>query len=58
MFDWVLFLGLVGVSIPGIVVAVPQLLNTLEKTIRNMVFEPPIYVRIQHISSILLVCWT
>lgn len=33
MFDWLLFLCLVGVSTPGSVVAIPQVLNTLEKTI-------------------------
>jgi len=33
LFDWLLFLCLLGVSIPGVIVAIPQVLNTVEKTI-------------------------
>lgn len=39
MFNWALFLILVGVSVPGVIVAIPQLLNTLEKTILNKLPE-------------------
>ncbi|HEY33075.1 MAG TPA: CPBP family intramembrane metalloprotease [Dehalococcoidia bacterium] len=38
MFDWLLFLCLLGVSTPGVIVAIPQVLNTVEKTV---VSEPP-----------------
>jgi len=33
MFDWVLFLCLVGVCIPGVIVAIPQVFSITEKTI-------------------------
>jgi hypothetical protein len=32
-FNWVLFLCLVGVCLPGVLVAIPQVLSSLEKTI-------------------------
>ncbi len=31
MFNWVLFLCLVGVCIPGVLVAIPQTLSTIER---------------------------
>ncbi len=32
-FNWALFFCLVGICLPGVIVAIPQLLNSLEKTI-------------------------
>ena len=61
MFDWALFLGLVGVSVPGIVVAVPQLLNTLEKTILNRLPDGkkmpprPVLIIVTMIQSLFLI---
>ena len=33
IFYWMLFLCLVGVCLPGVTVAIPQLLNSIEQTI-------------------------
>ena len=61
MFNWLLFLCLVGVSALGAIVAIPQLLNTLEKTVLSKLPDgtkippKPILIVVSIAQSLILV---